>query len=294
MPPAHLLSSMATPLDLPRWLVPPQRTPEPHTPVQASDVTTIPLARFSAIINEWMISMNRQYHAQSAKLALHTQQVETTRFAALATWQCQEDAAHAQALAEEADMRRRHDDTLRTITDRFTINLANLAVEVASWDGADKAMALLAMVQCNNAIYTQQFHEELAAAAAKAPQKAAVRATALAVSRSQEDNAHTQALTTAAAKRGCGKACNHANMQKHARLLGFWSYDDDIVWRARCKTLADDEAGAPKRALSLGEKTSVTDMELAGHPRDSSPVDMTATAFGKETRRPVMDDATPQ
>jgi hypothetical protein len=62
------------------------------------------LARFNAIINERMISMNRQYLAQSAKLALHAQRVETVRSAMLATWQRQEDAAHAQALAKEADM----------------------------------------------------------------------------------------------------------------------------------------------------------------------------------------------
>ncbi len=132
------------------------------------------------------------------------------------------------------------------ITDGFAINLANLAVKVASWDGADKAMALLAMVQCDNAVNMQQFHEELAATTTKAPQKAAVHATALAVSRSQEDDAHTQALTTAAAKRGRSKARNHANMQKHVRLLGFGSYNDYIAWRVGCKALADDDAGAPK------------------------------------------------
>jgi hypothetical protein len=293
LPSAHLPSSTATPSDPPRWLAPPPRAPEPHTPVPASDVTTIALARFNAIINERMISMNRQYLAQSAKLALHAQRVETARFAALAMWQSQEDAAHAQALAEEADMQRRHNNTLRMITDGFAINLANLAVEVSSWDGANEAMALLAMVQRNNAVNMQRFHEELAATAAKAPQKAAVRATALAVSLSQEDDAHTQALTTAAAKRGRGKARNRATMQKHAHLLGFGSFNNYIAWRAGCKTLVDDEAGAPKQASLLGEKTSVTDMELAGHPRDLPPADMTATAFGKETRRPVTDDTTP-
>jgi hypothetical protein len=292
--PAHLPSSMATPLDPPRWLAPPPCTPEPHTPVPASDVTTIVLARFNAIINERMISMNRQFLAQSAKLTLQAQWVETAQSTTLATWQHQEDAAHAQALAEEADMQHHHDDTLSMITEGFPINLSNLAVEVASWDGTDEAMALLAMVQCNNAVNTQPFHKELAATAAKAPQKAAVRATALAVSRSQEDDMHTQALTTAAAKRGRSEARNRTNMQKHAHLLGFGSYDDYIAWRAGCKALADDEVGAPKQASSLGEKTSVTDMESAGHPRDSPPGDMTATAFSKETRHPVTDDTTPR
>jgi hypothetical protein len=35
-------------------------------------------------------------------------------------------------------------------------------------------------------------------------------------------------------------------------------------------------------------------MESAGHPGDLPPADMTATAFGKEMRRPVMDDAMPR
>jgi hypothetical protein len=132
------------------------------------------------------------------------------------------------------------------ITDGFTINLANLAVEVASWDSAKKAMALLTMVQRYDAVNMQRFHKELAATTAKALQKAAVCATTLAVSHSQEDNAHTQTLTTVAAKRGPGKACNRANLQKHARLLSFGSYDNYITWRAGCKALVDDEAGAPK------------------------------------------------
>ncbi len=36
----------------------------------------------------------------------------------------------------------------------FAINLANLVVEVASWDGADEAVMLLAMVQCNEDVNT--------------------------------------------------------------------------------------------------------------------------------------------
>ena len=48
-------------------------------------------------------------------------------------------------LAEEADIRRHRDDTFRAITNRFAINLNILAVEMASWHGADNVMALLAM-----------------------------------------------------------------------------------------------------------------------------------------------------
>jgi hypothetical protein len=43
-----------------------------------------------------------------------------------------------------ADMRRQHNDTLRVITNRFAINLDILTIRVVSWDGASKAMALLA------------------------------------------------------------------------------------------------------------------------------------------------------
>jgi hypothetical protein len=43
--------------------------------------------------------------------ALRTQQVEAAQSATLAEWRCQEDAAHVQALAKEADMRCRHNNT---------------------------------------------------------------------------------------------------------------------------------------------------------------------------------------
>jgi hypothetical protein len=49
-----------------------------------------------------------------------------------------------QALAKEADIQHRQDDTFRVITDGFAINLDILTVEMASWHGADEAMALLA------------------------------------------------------------------------------------------------------------------------------------------------------
>jgi hypothetical protein len=92
-----------------------------------------------------MISLYKQALAKCAKLVAHAQRVETARSVALAAWQCQEDAVHAQTLAEEADIRRHRDNTFRAITNGFAINLDILAVEMASWHGADGAMALLAM-----------------------------------------------------------------------------------------------------------------------------------------------------
>ncbi len=104
MPPAHLPSSTATPLDPLRWLAPPQRAPEPIPPVCASDAATSALAHYDKIISQQMISLYKQALAKCAELAVHAQRVETAQSVALAAWQCQEDAAHAQALAKEADI----------------------------------------------------------------------------------------------------------------------------------------------------------------------------------------------
>jgi hypothetical protein len=147
-PPAHLSSSTATPLDPLRLLAPPQRAPEPQPPVHASDATTSALAHYEEIMSQQMISLHKQALAKCAELTAHAQRVETTRSVALAAWQRQEDAAHAQALAKEADIRRHRDDTFCTITNGFAIDLDILMVEMASWHGADNAMALLAMKRC--------------------------------------------------------------------------------------------------------------------------------------------------
>jgi hypothetical protein len=92
-----------------------------------------------------MISLYKQALAECAELAAHAQRVETARSVALAAWQRQEDAAHVQALAEEVDIQRHHNDTFPAITNGFAINLNILAVKMVSWHGVDDAMALLAM-----------------------------------------------------------------------------------------------------------------------------------------------------
>ncbi len=78
---------------------------------------------------------------------------------------------------------RRH---FRAITDGFAIDLDILAVEMASWHGADNAMALLAMKRREDDAKAQGY---LDGRAAMAPQKAATRANILAASRRQEDDA---------------------------------------------------------------------------------------------------------
>jgi hypothetical protein len=197
-PPAHLPSSTATPLDPLRWLAPPQRSPEPQPPVRVSDAATSALAHYEEIMSQQMISLHEQALAECAELAAHAQQVETARSIALAAWQCQEDAAHAQALAEEADIRRHRDDTFRAITNGFAIDLDILAVEMASWHGADDAMVLLAMKRREDDANAQGY---LDGRAAMAPQKAATHANVLAASRWWEDNAYAKAFASATDKR---------------------------------------------------------------------------------------------
>jgi hypothetical protein len=138
-PPAHLPSSTATLLDPLHWLAPPQRAPEPQPPVHMSDAATSALAHYNKIISQRMISLYKQALTKCAELAAHAQQVETAQSVALAAWQRQEDAAHAQALAEEADIQRHCDDTFPAITNGFAMDLDILTVEMASWHGADDA-----------------------------------------------------------------------------------------------------------------------------------------------------------
>jgi hypothetical protein len=90
----------------------------------------------------------------------------------LAAWQRQEDAAHAQALAQETDIQRHRDDTFRIITNGFAIDLNILVVEMASWHGVDNAMALLMMKRREDDANAQGY---LAGCAARALQNAAAR-----------------------------------------------------------------------------------------------------------------------
>jgi hypothetical protein len=83
-------------------------------------------------MSQKMISLYKQTLAECAKLAAHAQRMETARSVALAAWGRQEDAAHAQALAKEADIRCRHDNIFCAITNGFAINLNILAVKMES------------------------------------------------------------------------------------------------------------------------------------------------------------------
>ncbi len=207
-PPAHLPSSTATPLNPPRWLAPPQHAPEPQPPVRASDAATSALAHYEEIMSQQMISLLEQALAECAELAAHAQRVETARSVALATWRRQEDATHAQALAEEADIQRHRDDTFRAITDGFAINLDILAVKMATWHGADDAMALLVMKRCEDDANAQGY---LGGRAAKAQHKAATHGNVLAASRRRKDDAYAKAFASATDKRNRRETTLRAN-----------------------------------------------------------------------------------
>jgi len=163
--------------------------------------------------------------------------VETARSAELAAWQRQEDAAHTQALAEEADMRRRHDDNLRAVTAGFAIDFDILEVEVASWHDADDAMALLAMRRHKDDADAQGYHSKLAAATERALRKAAARANVLAASRRREDEALTKAFASVADKRNRRHAAIRAAQLKCVAQLGFMSLDEYVeyvAWTVEC------------------------------------------------------------
>jgi hypothetical protein len=243
---------MATSLDPPRWLAPPQRAPEPQPPVRASDAATSALAHYEEFMSQQMISLLEQALAECAELAAHTQRVETARFVTLAAWRRQEDAAHAQALAEEADIQRHRDDTFRAITDEFAIDLNILAVKMATWHGADDAMALLAMKHPKDDANAQGY---LDGHAAKAHHKAATHANVLAASRRQKDNAYAKAFASATDKRNRRETTLHANQLRYVAQLGFTSSSEFFAWVAECNASRDGAVSkAPNRTHALAEK----------------------------------------
>ncbi len=228
-----------------------------------------------------MISLYEQALAKCAKLAAHAQRVETARSVPLAAWGRQEDAAHAQALAEEADVRHRRDDTFRAITNRFRINLDILAVKMASWHGADDAMALLAMKRCKD---DANAHGYLDGRAARALQKAAARVNVLAVSRCQVDDAHAKAFASEADKRNCREATLRAAQLKYVAQLGFTSSNKFFAWVAECDACRDGAVvEAPNRTLALAERASANNKEAAGHTRNSTAANMATMVFVEDT-----------
>jgi hypothetical protein len=253
LPPAHLPSSTATSLDPLRLFAPPQCTPEPQPPVRTSDAATSALAHYEEIMSQQMISLHKQALAKCTKLAAHAQRVETARSVTLAAWQRQEDAAHAQVLANEADIRCRRDDTFRVINDGFAINLDILAVKMASWHGADYAMALLAMKRLEDDANTQGY---LDGHAAMALQNAAARANMLAASRHQEDDAHAKAFASATDKRNCRETTLRATQLRYMAQLGFTSSSKFFAWVVECDASWDGAvAETPNRTPALAKKS---------------------------------------
>ncbi len=169
----------------------------------------------------------------------------------LAAWGHQEDTAHAQALAEEADIRCHRDDTFHAITDGFTIELDILAVEMASWHGADDEMALLAMKCCEDDANAQGY---LDGCAARALQNAAARVKVLAASRRQEDDAHAKAFASKADKRTRRETTLRATQLQYVAQLGFTSSSEFFTWVAECDASWDGAvAGVPNRTPALAK-----------------------------------------
>ncbi len=139
-------------------------------------------------------------------------------------------------------MQPRHDNTLRMITESFAMDLNSLKVTVASWDGAVDTTALLKMQQCEDAADAKRFHDSRAANAAKAPLKEPAHAKVLAATQCQEDEAHTQAFTSAANKQS----------RQMATLLA--TYDKKVAWMAGFHAwMASQEAEVAKCAGMLAE-----------------------------------------
>jgi hypothetical protein len=172
-------------------------------------------------------------------------------------WQRQEDAAHAQALAKEADMQCRHNNAYRAITDGFAINLDILAVKMASWHGRNNAMALFAMKCCKDNADAQGYHNVCAAAVTYALQKAATHANVLAASHWQEDDAHAKAFASATDKRNRWEATLRAAQLKYVAQLSFTSSNKFFAWVAECDASRDGAvAEAPNRTPALAERAS--------------------------------------
>jgi hypothetical protein len=204
----------------------------------------------------------------------------------LAAWQCQEDAAHAQVLAKEADIQRRREDTFRTITNGFAIDLDILAVKMASWHGTDNAMALLAMKHRKDNANVQGY---LDGHAVRALQKVAVHVNVLAASCPQEDDAHAKAFASEADKRNCREATLRAAQLKYVAQLGFTSSNQFFALVAECNASQDGAVvEAPNRTLVLAERASADNKEAAGRTRNSTTANMATTVFVEDMQHEEM------
>ncbi len=138
------------------------------------------------------------------------------------------------------------------ITDGFAINLNILAVEMASWHGADDAMVLLAMKPHEDDANAQGY---LDGRAAMALQNAAACVNMLAASRRQEDDAHAKAFASKADKRTCRETTLRTTQLQYVAQLGFTSSSEFFAWEAECDASWDGAvAEAPNRTPALAEK----------------------------------------
>ncbi len=139
------------------------------------------------------------------------------------------------------------------ITNGFAINLDILAVEMASWHGADNAMALLAIKRRKEDTNAQGY---LDGCAAMAPQKAATRANVLAASCRREDDAYAKVFPSATDKRNHRETTLRANQFQYVAQLGFTSSSEFFAWVAECDASQDGTvAEAPNRTPVLAEKS---------------------------------------
>jgi hypothetical protein len=181
---------------------------------------------------------------------------------------------------------RRH---LCAITNVFVIDLNILAVEMASWHGADDAMALLAMKRRKDNANAQGYLE---GCAARALQNAAPRVNVLATSRRQEDNAHAKAFPSEADKSNRREATLRASQLQYMAQLGFTSSNKFFAWVAECDAFWDGAvAEALNRTPALAERVSADNKEAAGHTQNSTAADMAMTVFVEDTRREEMTGA---
>jgi hypothetical protein len=156
--PAHLSSSFAAILGPRRWLAPPKCTPALGAPDCTSYEATYTLTQYNTVIVDRAINILQVHLSQATKNAERAHRVETARSAALAKWRRQEDVALAKALAKEAEMQRRHDVDLHTITNGFMIDLESLGIMVHSY-GRDDVSAMLEMKWLEDVATVRHFHE---------------------------------------------------------------------------------------------------------------------------------------
>jgi hypothetical protein len=156
---------------------------------------------------------------------------------------------------------------------------------MASWHGADDAMALFVMKRHKDDADAQGYHDVRAAAVTYATQNAATRANMLAVSRRREDDTHAKAFASVTNKRNRWEATLRAAQLKYVAQLGFMSSNEFFAWVAECDASWDGAvAEVPNRTLALAERVSANNKEAAGCTQNSTAANMATTVFVEDTR----------